>query len=1469
MNQHPAIPDDINELDRFAAAKFYHESLGWAVHPLNGPETGDDKTRGKKPVMRGWTKHVAAEVTPNFLERHFANGASHNLGCVVRPPFVHIDLDSKQDQGQSVVDWLAGVPELETVPRERTGGGVHLVFRCSDLPEAIVNARKAPTVQITDEVTAELYKDGLNIVLSPSAHPSGHQYVWEVTGEIPEVGWDDLCRWFGFSLPGKKKDTKTKEKPWWSKWKEDLRTLDLVEVMRKLDRLGECVDPDEAKWSVRCPWEDEHSDANESPGSDTVIFNKPETSPAFNCLHSHCEGRTIKDLVEWAEARQSGIIAGHCTDLRVWEEGSKNREGRPQIVLPRVGRPHGEFSQELGMATAPSLDLFSFGNSVVEIAVVPVATAEGAIPGHMLNPLKPANLVTAIERSVETGVLSEDEAGDMVFLPKSMSEQYARITLASGQFTGTLPRITRLLDVPVPIIDRSGKLIYPATGYDERFGTWLNPRAPKIRSMGFDEACDLLLGELFCGPETGGFWWHDEQSRIHALARFITPFIRGLMGWRRTPLWIFDGNREGCGKDTCADVTHVLYAGRSIICAPLSKEADDEMRKRITSALMAGSRFFHLANMKGHVRYASLEAATDNSGVWEDRRLGVSETLRLPNETEFSFSANNATWEPDIERRCRRIRLRFSPEDINGHRYRHADIRGWVMRRRSDLISAINALVVRWVRENCPEGPSPFTSFPEWGSTAGGILHACGLGDPCQPHEESQSSGDQNTRVMRQFFAIAFDRFGDNEVLKSKFQEFIQQDEDVHELFDWLDFSQRRGLMSFGKLIMKFDGRELGGIALRIRATSKNRRSYQFLKNDPGVNPPSPQITETTDSAGGCGDIEGLRDTPPTGVKNRTQHTCMQGGDKGPYIRNSAKSLDVTESPLPVLHTSRASLDTVASELTGASRVALDIETFGPRKGDGLNPWRGDIRLLTLQRHAGTVHTIDLQAVGYDLGSLKAVLESAELVAHNAKFDLLWLQAKCGLDARRVACTLTAARLLVAGTKPGNSLDQCLQRYLGIEPGPDQSRSDWGSMLLTEDQFAYAARDVAYLHDLLGVLEHQIEMHGLEDVWQLESELLPCIVRMEAAGIHALPEQFNQIATKAREEAAEAEQKLRDALDNQSINPASPKQLLAALRDAGLDLASTREEELKAANEGELVPLVLAYRESSKRAQQAEALVGHIESDGRIHARFEPTGTATGRFSSKDPNLQNIGRGKLREAFTAPEGRKLVVADYSQIELRAAAAIAGETKMIDAYKAGADLHRLTAASVLGKPEDEVTKEDRQLAKAVNFGLLYGQTAQGLVRYAASAYGVALADDEAKSIRSAFFRTYSRLRQWHGTSHNKAEEGVDEVRTRIGRRRLVPESATEWNRFTALVNTPVQGGTADGMKRAIILVTDRLPDDARIVSTVHDELVVECREQDAERVSSILSDSMTEAMSALFPEVPVEAEANPCTNWAEK
>jgi DNA polymerase I len=424
-------------------------------------------------------------------------------------------------------------------------------------------------------------------------------------------------------------------------------------------------------------------------------------------------------------------------------------------------------------------------------------------------------------------------------------------------------------------------------------------------------------------------------------------------------------------------------------------------------------------------------------------------------------------------------------------------------------------------------------------------------------------------------------------------------------------------------------------------------------------------------------------------------------------------------------------------------------------------------------------------------------------------------------------------------------------------------------MFLAEDQLAYAARDVTHLHALADKLWGDLEADALDRVARLEFDLMPVVVEMERLAWPWIGTGCRASRPRAGDRPPSIAAQLRQKFNLPKLNPGSPAQLLEALQVAGFDLANTNEDSLKAASDDDIIPLILAFRSAEKLAQQAASLLESIQADGRIHGRFDPTGTATGRFSSKEPNLQNIGRGDLRTCFIPAPGHKLIVADYSQIELRAAAVIANEPKMIAAYQAGVDLHRQTAAEVLGKSIAEVSQDDRRLAKAVNFGLIYGQSAPGLVRYAASSYGVDLELDQAERIRRKFFQTYDRLRQWHGVSRNKADAGAREVRTLLGRRRLIPETASEWERFTALVNTPVQGSSADGMKQALVLLAGRLPASARILSTVHDEVIVEMPEQEAQAVLGLVQSTLVEAMAALFPQVPIEVEAGVCAHWGEK
>jgi DNA polymerase-1 len=250
------------------------------------------------------------------------------------------------------------------------------------------------------------------------------------------------------------------------------------------------------------------------------------------------------------------------------------------------------------------------------------------------------------------------------------------------------------------------------------------------------------------------------------------------------------------------------------------------------------------------------------------------------------------------------------------------------------------------------------------------------------------------------------------------------------------------------------------------------------------------------------------------------------------------------------------------------------------------------------------------------------------------------------------------------------------------------------------------------------------------------------------------------------------------------------------------------------------------------------------------------------------PNLQNIPRsGPLRSYIRAPKGRVFVIADYSQIELRIAAKTSGDQEMLAAYAEGRDLHTLTAQSLTGR--EDICKDDRKLAKAVNFGLLYGMGAQGLRSYALRSYGVEMSLEEASLYRRRFFETYPGLKRWHERERRAWQCGDTETRTLSGRRR------TDVQRLTDRLNAPVQGTGADGLKLALALLWERRGVCPGVVPVLvcHDEVVVECDAERAADAKAWLDRAMMEGMAAVINgtdevDVPVEVETRIARRWGE-
>ena len=303
-----------------------------------------------------------------------------------------------------------------------------------------------------------------------------------------------------------------------------------------------------------------------------------------------------------------------------------------------------------------------------------------------------------------------------------------------------------------------------------------------------------------------------------------------------------------------------------------------------------------------------------------------------------------------------------------------------------------------------------------------------------------------------------------------------------------------------------------------------------------------------------------------------------------------------------------------------------------------------------------------------------------------------------------------------------------------------------------------------------------------------------------------------------------------------------------------------------------IVDAVLEYRQYTKlKSTYADGLLKAIDSDGRVRTNFQMTVTATGRLSSTEPNLQNIPTrtdlgSEFRRMFTAEAGCVLVDADYSQIELRILAHIAGDEAMRSAFLAGGDFHAETAAKVFHVAREDVTHEMRRSAKAVNFGIVYGISAFSLSRD----IGVSVA--EAREYMEAYFATFPGVRNYMEAVVKKARD-TGFVETLFHRRRELPELSASNRNMQAFgervaLNMPIQGTAADVMKLAMVAVWKRLRAEgleARLVLQVHDELIVECPEAEAETVAGLLEEEMENVVRL---SVPLTAEAHWGRNWLE-
>ena len=565
-------------------------------------------------------------------------------------------------------------------------------------------------------------------------------------------------------------------------------------------------------------------------------------------------------------------------------------------------------------------------------------------------------------------------------------------------------------------------------------------------------------------------------------------------------------------------------------------------------------------------------------------------------------------------------------------------------------------------------------------------------------------------------------------------------------------------------------------------------------------------------------------------------------------------------------------LPSIAEDLSKQMAIGLDIETYG------LDPYVDEIRLVQLSRE-GKTYLLDYGKMG-TIGPVSEVLKDGPLkVGHSLQFENKMISKWFGYDFYPQFCTMTGAKLINAGQKKfGFKLVDVVLEYLGVELDKTEQTGDW-SQELTERQLVYAALDSECPLKMHPDMMRKLNRMKLKDTAFLEFELLPAVAAMELAGIRVNEKKWQALADeneiKRDNLFSQLQEMAEEAIPGRgyNFNPRSHIQVREVLKAQGLEVTSTAVDNIKRFHkEYPFIELLLEFRELQNRVSTfGSAFLDHIhEITGRIHPDFWPLGTDTGRYSCSNPNLNNIPNDpRWRECFIPAEGFVYSIFDYSQIELRIAACIANDSVMLRAYREGIDLHRLTAATIYGCKVTEVTPAQRQASKAINFGLIYGMSAETLMVYAKNSYGVNMTIEEAKRYRTKFFQKYRGLKAWHSEAYRIVDREVVQMRTIGGRLRKWADNKP-W--ITHLLNTPVQGTAADGMKAAHVLLYNALKSfgyDARIVNVIHDEFIVEVREDLQEDVAEIQRGCMKKGMEVYVKDVPVVVEGGTGSSWASK
>ena len=582
-------------------------------------------------------------------------------------------------------------------------------------------------------------------------------------------------------------------------------------------------------------------------------------------------------------------------------------------------------------------------------------------------------------------------------------------------------------------------------------------------------------------------------------------------------------------------------------------------------------------------------------------------------------------------------------------------------------------------------------------------------------------------------------------------------------------------------------------------------------------------------------------------------------------------------------------LAAMVAALWEAGSFAFDTETTST------DPMRADLVGLSFSAEAGQAWYIpvghkegDQLPLEQALAEVRPLMESPDLAkcAHNANYDLMML-ANYGINSQNVDCdTMIAAHLL---GKSALGLKQLTLDTLGLEMTPITRLIGTGRKQITfdrvtiEDATPYAAADADMTGRLRGVLEEQLNNLGMDHLLtEMEMPLVPVFVHMQQQGIKVEEGALHEMSRDLNQQMSQTEVDLYQSIGH-SVNINSPQQL-SDLLFKELALPKTKRTKTGYSTDANsleglrgmhpVVDKILEYRQTSKlKSTYVDALPEMINPrTGRIHTSYNQTGSATGRVSSSDPNLQNIpirtelGR-HVRRAFVAEGPDQLLFsADYSQIELRVLAHMSQDEGLLEAFKRGEDIHSSTASLMFEIPINEVDSEMRRIAKVLNFGVIYGLSAHGISQQ------TGFSREEGANFIDTYFNKYPGISTYLDQVKAMTRQ-TQYAETLMGRRRYIPEiHSSNFNVRSAAermaINMPIQGTAADIMKIAMIKVHNRLAQEglkSKMLLQVHDELVFEMPREEIEDLKQVVYDEMPAAMEL---DVTLKVEAKWGETWGD-